>query len=62
MSLKHSYTLIAPSADAAIDRATWAARKHSLSALPAAPGRVLLAGVGTGLDTCRRNTIMLAST
>ena len=50
MSLKHSYTLIAPFYDAAIDRATRAARKHSLSALPAAPGRVLLAGVGTGLD------------
>ena len=50
MSLKHSYTLIAPFYDAAIDRATRAARKHSLSALPAAPGQVLLAGVGTGLD------------
>lgn len=50
MSLKQSYTLIAPFYDAAIDRATRAARKHSLSALPAAPGRVLLAGVGTGLD------------
>lgn len=50
MSLKHSYTLIAPFYDAAIDRTTRAARKHSLSALPAAPGRVLLAGVGTGLD------------
>ena len=50
MSLKHSYTLIAPFYDAAIDRATRAARKHSLSALPAAPGRILLAGVGTGLD------------
>ncbi len=50
MSLKHSYTLIAPFYDAAIARATSAARKRSLSALPAAPGRVLLAGVGTGLD------------
>ena len=50
MSLKQSYTLIAPFYDAAIDRATRAARKHSLSALPAPPGRVLLAGVGTGLD------------
>lgn len=50
MSLKHSYTLIAPFYDAAIGHATRAARKHSLSALPAAPGRVLLAGVGTGLD------------
>ena len=50
MSLKHSYTLIAPFYDALIDRATRAARRHSLAALPATPGRVLLAGVGTGLD------------
>jgi ubiquinone/menaquinone biosynthesis C-methylase UbiE len=50
LSLKHSYTLIAPFYDAAIDRATRAARKHSLAALPATPGSVLLAGVGTGLD------------
>ena len=50
MSLKHSYTLIAPFYDAAIDRATRTARRRSLSALPAMPGRVLLAGVGTGLD------------
>ena len=50
MSLRHSYALIAPFYDAAIDRATRAARRHSLSALPAGSGRVLLAGVGTGLD------------
>lgn len=50
MSLKHTYTLIAPFYDAAIDRATRAARKRSLSALPETPGRVLLAGIGTGLD------------
>ena len=50
MSLKHTYTLIAPFYDAALDRATRAARKHSLSALPGSPSRVLLAGVGTGLD------------
>lgn len=50
MSLRHSYTLIAPFYDAAIDRATRAARRCSLAALPAQPGRVLLAGVGTGLD------------
>jgi ubiquinone/menaquinone biosynthesis C-methylase UbiE len=50
LSLRHSYSLIAPFYDAAIDRATRAARRHSLAALPAAPGRVLLAGVGTGLD------------
>lgn len=50
MSLKHTYTLIAPFYDAAISKATQAARKRSLSALPTTPGRVLLAGVGTGLD------------
>lgn len=50
MSLKHSYTLIAPFYDAVIARATLAARRRSLAALPTDPGRVLLAGVGTGLD------------
>jgi len=50
LSLQRSYTLIAPFYDAAIDRATRAARQHSLRALPAQPRRVLLAGVGTGLD------------
>jgi ubiquinone/menaquinone biosynthesis C-methylase UbiE len=50
LSLKNSYTLIAPFYDAAIARATQAARKHSLSVLPEAPSCVLLAGVGTGLD------------
>ncbi len=50
MSLKHSYTLIAPFYDAAIARATHSARARSLTALPAEPGDVLLAGVGTGLD------------
>lgn len=50
MSLKHTYTLIAPFYDAAIERATRASRKRSLSALGEVPGRVLLAGVGTGLD------------
>ncbi len=50
MSLKHSYTLIAPFYDAAIARATHAARARSLTALPSEPGSVLLAGVGTGLD------------
>lgn len=50
MSLKHSYTLIAPFYDAAIDRATRSARSRSLAALPATPGEVLIAGIGTGLD------------
>lgn len=50
MSLQRSYTLIAPFYDAGLARATRAARQRSLAALPTRPGRVLLAGVGTGLD------------
>ena len=48
MSLKHSYTLIAPFYDAGIARFTQAARQASLAHLPVQPGRVLLAGIGTG--------------
>lgn len=50
MSLQHSYTLIAPFYDFALDRATRAARQASLAHLPSAPSRVFLAGIGTGLD------------
>lgn len=50
MSLKQSYTLIAPFYDAVIARATCSARARSLAALREESGRVLLAGVGTGLD------------
>jgi len=50
LSLKHSYTLIAPFYDAAISQVTRAARKRSLAVLPKTPSKVLLAGVGTGLD------------
>lgn len=50
MTLKTSYTLIAPFYDRAIDRATRAARRASLAHLPLHPGRVLIDGVGTGLD------------
>ena len=50
MSLQHSYTLIAPFYDAVIARATRAPRQSSLAALSAPPGRVLLTGIGTGLD------------
>ena len=50
MTLKHTYTLIAPFYDTAIDRATRAARRRSLEHLPATPGRVLIDGIGTGLD------------
>ena len=51
MSLKHSYTLVAPFYDAFLTAATHGARKRSLAALAGGPPRdVLLLGVGTGLD------------
>ncbi|WP_374690400.1 class I SAM-dependent methyltransferase [Accumulibacter sp.] len=50
MNLGHSYTLIAPFYDAALMAATRAQRARSLAALPRSPARVLLTGVGTGLD------------
>jgi ubiquinone/menaquinone biosynthesis C-methylase UbiE len=50
VSLRHSYTLIAPVYDALLTAATRAARARSLAALPGTPARVLLNGVGTGLD------------
>lgn len=49
--LRRSYSLIAPLYDLAIARALQHARTRSLQALPAdAAGKVLLSGVGTGLD------------
>lgn len=51
MSLRHSYTLIAPIYDLAIASATRSARIKSVAPLAdAPPGRILIAGVGTGLD------------
>lgn len=50
MTLKKTYTLIAPVYDAAIDRATREARRRSVAHLPQVPARVLIDGVGTGLD------------
>jgi len=51
LSLKHSYTLVAPFYDAFLTAATHGARKRSLAALAEGPPRdVLLLGVGTGLD------------
>ena len=51
MSLKHSYTLVAPFYDAFLTAATRGARRRSLSALAGgSPRDVLLLGVGTGLD------------
>lgn len=51
MSLKYSYTLLAPFYDPVVAAATRGARGRSLAALAASPpGDVLLLGVGTGLD------------
>lgn len=50
MSLKHTYRFITPFYDAAIEAATRTVRRQSLAALPAEPGRVLINGIGTGLD------------
>lgn len=56
MSLKTSYRFIAPFYDTFVDRATRAARKRNLARLPQQmppqqdSARVLLNGVGTGLD------------
>jgi phosphatidylethanolamine/phosphatidyl-N-methylethanolamine N-methyltransferase len=51
MSLKHSYTLIAPLYDAVVERASREPRLQSLRRLPADPRtRVLVNGIGTGLD------------
>lgn len=51
MSLKQSYTLMAPFYDAFVTAATRSARKRSLAALSGSTsGKVLILGVGTGLD------------
>lgn len=50
MSLRSSYTLLAPFYDAVLTRATRATRARSLEALPHEPAHILLSGVGTGLD------------
>ncbi len=49
--LRLSYTIIAPLYDVVVDRATRAARRHSIEGLGDLSGqRVLLVGIGTGLD------------
>lgn len=50
MGLRHTYTLIAPLYDVLLSSATRATRRASLAQLPVEPARVLLTGVGTGLD------------
>jgi ubiquinone/menaquinone biosynthesis C-methylase UbiE len=51
MSLRTSYRLIAPIYDACVRSPLEEARRASLAGLPPSPpGRVLLVGVGTGLD------------
>jgi len=50
MSLRYSYTLLAPLYDLIVERATRSWRQASLQELSSVQGRVLLAGVGSGLD------------
>ena len=51
MGLEHSYALFAPAYDLLLRRVSASARRRSLAQLPRQDGqRVLLAGVGTGLD------------
>jgi len=51
LGLHHSYALFAPAYDLLLRRVSARARRDSLAQLPAQAGqRVLLAGVGTGLD------------
>ncbi|MGB4877088.1 MAG: phosphatidylethanolamine N-methyltransferase, partial [Candidatus Competibacter sp.] len=51
MSLRYSYTLLAPLYDAFVAPATAAARRDNLALLPQTPDAdVLLVGVGSGLD------------
>lgn len=51
MALQHSYRFFAPCYDLAVASATRAARRASLARIPAHAGlRVLLPGIGTGLD------------
>jgi ubiquinone/menaquinone biosynthesis C-methylase UbiE len=50
VGLEHSYRIIAPFYDAAIARATAPLRRASLARLEARHLRVLVAGIGTGLD------------
>ena len=52
MSLRASYTLLAPVYDVIVENATRSFRRQSLATLnaPATSQRILLAGVGSGLD------------
>ena len=51
MSLRYSYTLIAPVYDAIVDRATRSVRRISLGRIRSTQSQqILLMGIGTGLD------------
>lgn len=50
MGLQRSYSLLAPLYDALVEAPTRRARGHSLARLQPTTGRVLVVGIGTGLD------------
>ncbi|MDJ0832514.1 MAG: class I SAM-dependent methyltransferase [Gammaproteobacteria bacterium] len=51
MTLRYSYTLLAPIYDVIVDRATRGLRQQSLARLSTQRGsNILIAGIGTGLD------------
>ncbi len=51
MSLKHSYTVLAPVYDALVSKPLEQARKKSIASLPSTKAKhILLNGLGTGLD------------
>ncbi len=50
MGLRRSYTLFAPLYDTIVGPVFTEARRKSLARLPAAATRILLSGIGTGLD------------
>ncbi|MDA8390715.1 MAG: class I SAM-dependent methyltransferase [Gammaproteobacteria bacterium] len=50
MGLRRTYTLFAPWYDAIVGPAFAEARRKSLARLPPCAGRILISGIGTGLD------------
>ncbi|MDA8361311.1 MAG: class I SAM-dependent methyltransferase [Gammaproteobacteria bacterium] len=50
MGLRQAYTLFAPLYDALVGPAFGEARRKSLAHLPPSAGKILISGIGTGLD------------